>query len=582
MSAFVLIVGDGDAEVARRIAQREEERAPHGTSAWSEADAAFGHAALMLSNGARSTQVAARNGITVLADARIDDSGATSDADAILQAYERWGADAAEHLTGDFAFAVYDGAQRTLTCSRDFLGIRPLFYAQLGGGFIVASGIDMIRAHPHFRDELVEEAMVRFIAGSHAEVAETTFYRGISRLRPGCTLTWKDGALAVRRYWELDSRRSTSFRSHDEYVDHFLEVFDRAVSDRLRGDSAAILMSGGLDSTSAAATARHVRPGLRIDAYTTNFSTLFTDEEARYAAIAASALGLEHHVFEREREELFSDPSTYTRAEPFEDPLAEVFLTIARQASKRSRVMLGGLGGDTLFRTSNEYFRDLVRRGRFARIAVEVGTYVARRRALPPLALRSWVMERAGRTPWQPEFPDWLRPEIVSRFGLREEFERSLLPAAAHERRPEAARYVFDPFWNRYFETWDPGETRIPIECTHPILDRRVVETLFSYPPMPWFGDKYLMRAAMRGRLPDPVRLRRKTLLTGDPLKLALEPGRARWSGLIESVPMLREWVDEPKLLAAIERGNDLRAVLPLTLARWWQARAIAGRERKL
>lgn len=578
MSAFVVIVGNGDAAIARSIVEREEERAPDGIRAWSEPEVAFGHATLALSGGLRSTQVLTRNGITVVADARIDDAETTSDADAIMQAYDRWGADAPAHLTGDFAFAVYDSAHRRLVCARDFLGIRPLFYAELDHLFVVASSIDMIRAHPRFREELLEESMVRYLAGSYADVPETTFYRGIRRLRPGSVLLLENGARSVRRSWELDRGRSVTFRRHDDYVDHFLEVFDRAVADRLRGPSAAVLMSGGLDSTSVAATARHVRPELKIDAYTTNFSSLFRDDEASYATVAARALRLEHHVVKREREELFANASTYTRAEPFEDPLADVFLTIAQRASRHARVLLDGLGGDTLFRTSSDYFRDLVRRGRLVRITTEVAAFFVRRGTLPPLALRSWIREAFGRREHQAEFPEWMRPDVARRFGLRDDFERSLHRAASHPRRPEAARYVFDPFWSRYFETWDPSETRLPIECTHPILDRRVVETLFSYPPMPWFADKYLLRAAMHDRLPDSLRLRRKTLLAGDPLHLAVEHGMRTHEALIESMPILRDWIDVPKLLVALERGSDLRAVLPLTLAKWWQARAIAAR----
>ena len=52
-----------------------------------------------------------------------------SDAELILHSYSVWGEDCADHLLGDFAFALWDASRGRLFCVRDHLGIKPFFYS---------------------------------------------------------------------------------------------------------------------------------------------------------------------------------------------------------------------------------------------------------------------------------------------------------------------------------------------------------------------------------------------------------------------------------------------------------------------
>ena len=183
-----------------------------------------------------------------------------------------------------------------------------------------------------------------------------------------------------------------------------------------------------------------------------------------------------------------------------------------------------------------------------------------------------------GAKPSRATFPAWIREDVVRRYSLREQFEAESAVGTFHPVRPEAHRALMQPFWQRLFETWDPSETGIPIRIVYPLFDRRLVELLFAFPPMPWFADKYLLREAMKGRLPDDVRRRPKTPLAGDPLRIVMRRSTADLRAVLEAAPEMTDLIDSGKLLGYLETdqgdgSSDLLAAFPFCLAKWWSGR---------
>lgn len=522
-----------------------------------------------------SPQPEMRGPFTLLSDARIDEGGS------ILDAYETWSEACVDHLAGDFSFAIWDATRGRLFCARDFMGIRQLYYARTANAFIVASAIGPILRHPEVSGALEESSMAKFLIGGTNEFPVDTFYPQIKRLPPAHTLTWDGERLDVRRYWSLPLDGAIRYRDRRDYVAHFREVFDRAVADRLRGtNSAAAMMSGGLDSTAVSVTAQR-NLAAPLHAYTASFATMLRDDEASWAARVAEANGMIHRVFARDACALFEDASSYSRAEPFEDPLASVFLDLVRDAAQHAPVMFAGEGGDVLFYTSHGHFPGLLRHGRLLQFGSDIASYAWRNHQLPPLNLRAEVKKWFGATPARAVFPPWIRDDVARRFSLRAQFESESDIGELHPVRPEAHRALMQPFWQRLFETWDPGETGIPIRIVYPFFDRRLVELLFAFPPMPWFARKYLLREAMKGRLPEDVRRRPKTPMAGDPLRIVMRRSTAELRSVLDAVPEMAHFIDASKLLGYLDAdqgdgGSDLLAAFPFCLAKWWSARKSA------
>ncbi len=148
-----------------------------------------------------------------------------------------------ERLSGDFAFAIWDGPQQRLFCARDQFGVVPFFYATIGKSLIFSNTLNCLRLHPEVSDRLNEGAIADFLLFSmNMDMATTTFFADIQKLPPAHTLIWSEGEVRVRRYWQLpEAVEYLRYQRPEEYVEQFRELFERSVASRLRTNSAGTI-----------------------------------------------------------------------------------------------------------------------------------------------------------------------------------------------------------------------------------------------------------------------------------------------------------------------------------------------------
>ncbi|HYI12185.1 MAG TPA: asparagine synthase-related protein [Thermoanaerobaculia bacterium] len=471
-------------------------------------------------------------------DVRLD-----GDSPGILEGYERYGDALTEHLIGDFSFALWDGPRRRLLLVRDHFARRPLFYAQHHGALHATNDLPTLLAIPGLAGPLDEHALADFLLfGRNLHAGRTTF-ANIRRVPAAHHLIATTEGVSIQRYWSIPWRDQPRRIQPIEAQAEFRDVFSRAVRDRVRDrDRVVLSLSGGLDSNAVAATlAQLLKKGevaTDVRALTTVWRTEFHDTEADHAAAAAKAYGFPHEFHVADGCEPFArwDDPRVRGLEPTDEPCSAAFFDFIRHAVAHAPVILTGEGGDPLLYNSHEHFFRLLTRFRLLRFAREAGGYLLARGRLPPLNLRSQLRRALGRPPQLPEYPAWIDPELERRLGLRERWLQVLAPSGPrlHAYRNEAARILDNPAWSRGFEATDPGSTGQPLEWRSPFFDVRVVEFLFSLPPMPHFADKELVRESMRGWMPEIVRRRPKTPLPHDPSARAFGRFRERWMQGVE------------------------------------------------
>jgi asparagine synthase (glutamine-hydrolysing) len=393
-----------------------------------------------------------------------------------------------------------------------------------------------------------------FLIWESNENPETTFFAGIQRLPAAHTLIWSNGDLRTRRYWDMPIEDEIRYRRESDYADRFVELLDEAVNDRLRTDRVGIFMSGGMDSTTIAATANKLlslkNAPFDLRAYTTVYDRLIPDEERRYSGLAAEYLGIpinytvadDYQLYER-----FDEPES-RRPEPGNCPLTAMTVDQYRRMASHTRVTLTGQGGDFVLRGSFSYLINLFKSLRFGQALMEVGGYILKHRGLPQIGFRTRVRRWLKRPPWEPSYPAWLNRDFEARLNLPERWNQLLAERPhVHPRRPEAYRLLTASIWTKLFEGYDPEMTNFPIETRHPLFDLRLLSYLMALPTLPVCVNKRLMRVAMQGLLPEETLRRPKTPLAADPTPDQLKNcGRRLWQSFAP-VKTLSQYVDLPK-----------------------------------
>lgn len=277
-----------------------------------------------------------------------------SDTETILHAYEEWGERCVDHLSGMFAFAIWDRREQTLFVARDRLGIKPLFFAEHDGVFYCASEMKAILGAPHFPRDIDQAAMGCYFSLSYIP-APLTIYTKIRKLLPGHSLTWKNGQVTLRQYWDLEFRPDYS-KSESYFTDRFMELFRKAVDSHLISEvPLGAFLSGGVDSSLAVAL---MRPQGPINTFTIGFGGNaggYLDERG-YARAMACRYGTNHREYEVvPKMDGLLDAIVQAFDEPFADDSTIPSYYVCKTARENVTVALSGLGGDELFAGYERY-----------------------------------------------------------------------------------------------------------------------------------------------------------------------------------------------------------------------------------
>src|SRR5205823_7004481 len=152
-----------------------------------------------------------------------------------------------------FGFAVWDARRRRLFLARDRLGIKPLYYTQIGQQLMFGSEIKTILQHPDVPVRTNLEALGNFLSLKYVPAPQTMF-EGILALPPGFTLTCDAEGVVVRPYWDLSFRGPERRLSEAAYAEQLEALLRDAVREHLMSDVPfGAFLSGGVDSSTIVA-----------------------------------------------------------------------------------------------------------------------------------------------------------------------------------------------------------------------------------------------------------------------------------------------------------------------------------------
>ena len=406
-----------------------------------------------------------------------------TDTEIIVHAYEQWGTDCVKHFNGMFAFCLYDG--KKLFLARDRIGEKPLFYLRRGDKFYFASEIKAILTQVETQPDIRPDFW--FYDGT---VEDRTLFKGIKQLPPAHRMIFDGKKIQIDRYWEISEKITNHKESY--YIEKLRWLLEDSVKLRLISDvPVGLFLSGGLDSAIIGCLAKPER------VYTCNFPLGEKYDELKYAKIVAKRMGAKMTIVRPTAQDFreFFPKVIWNLEQPIATASTIAEYLLAREATKKVKVILGGQGADEIFAG---YMR-------YVLINLE---------------------NQLGNTPGIRNYRDLMRFFWTDKMfhDPADRYYDLIRRTPAHDapqlRRIKSSFGKFSTVLNQVGYTDmvlslphlltmnDRSASAFGLENRCPFLDHRIVEFAFNLPPemkIREFRTKYILRQAVRGIVPDEV-----------------------------------------------------------------------------
>ena len=549
----------------------------------------------------------------LVADVRIDNrpdllreldlraSEPVADSSLLALAWQRWQADCLHHITGVFAFAVWNAARQELFACRDHTGERPLFYHRGKDFFAFASMPRGILPLPGADRGIDEDTLLSALTLARYSPA-ASFFKGIERVPPGHQLRVTRRKVELTAYWRPFEAPAPAFKRDEEYAEAFLEIFDAATEARLRSTGKiGSQLSAGLDSSSVTASAatQLAARGQRLTAFTAvprpgflgkGFPGRMPDEGPGARDVARLYPNIDHVLLDSAGVDLVGTIKRMSDAacEPIQNSINGLWLAAILEAARERSIntlLIGMRGNLTLSHSGIEALGLMLRRGRWLTLARTVHSF--HKNGFVSLR-NSAAAASAG-----------LLPDGLFRWLHRaQEFDLSYSPVNQNLAETQRLRekMLEEFFKNRFdtredrlhlfqiydFDTYAAAYQAIHgIDVRDPCADRRVVDFCFSLPSEQYVAPagslgpvpRSLVRRSMNHRLPPSTLLRTIRGQQGADWYLSLNdalpslkpelllneqsPGAARLLDLPRMRTLLETWPDD---LAQLTNPESMQA----------------------
>ncbi len=537
----------------RAMADAQAHRGPDGSGVWTAQGVGLGHRRLSIIDlGGGAQPMASTDGQIVVTyngeiynfrDVRreLEAKGAVfvtnSDTEVLIHGWRAWGPALLTRLNGMFAFALYDGGNKSLLLARDRLGVKPLHYTRLTDGSVAfASELKGLLANPVVRREVNPQAIEDYFAFGYVP-DDSCMVAGVEKLPAGSYLLLKRGAAIPRPviWWDVDfSQRASGSRM--TLVAEMKGRLRAAVTSRMVADvPLGAFLSGGVDSSAVVA--------LMAEASTQPVQTCSIGfdradhDETRYAQIVADKFATDHRTRIVASDDFVAIDTLVTAFdEPFADASALPTWRVCQLARETVTVALSGDGADEVFagyrrykfQAAEERVRAMMptnfRRSLFGTLAA---TYPKADWAPRMFRAKSTFEALArdgdeayalsvgvtGPTMRASLFSDALKREIQGH-RAEDRYVAAMRNAPAREHL-DRAQYADLKIWlpGDILTKVDRTSMAVSLEAREPLLDHRLVEFGARLPvSMRLRGGtgKWLMKKALRGTLPDEILYRKK------------------------------------------------------------------------
>ena len=431
-----------------------------------------------------------------------------SDTEVLLISYMEWGPDCVRRLNGIFAFAIWDDANQSLFMARDRLGVKPLFYTQRGTGFLFASELKALLAHPAVPPRLDTEGLAEIFVLGPARTPGHGVFSGVNELRPGHSLIYNRKGINLTRYWTLESK------PHEDNlattINKVRELFEDTIQRQLVADvPICTLLSGGLDSSAITAfAAKHFKETGRgpLRTFSVDYdgndryfqpNSFQPNSDTPWVQQVSQYLGTIHRSITIDTDQLVESliPALLARDLPGMADVDSSLYLFCCEVKKESTVALSGECADEIFGGYPWFHNTSMTSGTFPWVR--------------------FLEERMNL--FSPDLVKQIKPNeyLTKRYLETLEEVPALAGEDPQEHRLRELFYLnFQWFMATLLDRKDRMSMATGLEVRVPFCDHRLVEYAWNIPwAMKIFGgmEKGILRKALEGILPESVLQRRKS-----------------------------------------------------------------------
>lgn len=476
-----------------------------------------------------------------------------SDSEMILHLYPRLGLDATlPHLRGEFAFALFDKDEDRLMLVRDRFGIKPLYWTEIEGGLVFGSELKVLFAHPAVSREF--DSQGTFHQLMQTIVPGSTAFKGINQVKPGYVLDVKrrDGRLHIteKKYWDMpfpqEQDRPADY-DENEWIEAVRSQLLEAVQLRLEADvPVGCYLSGGIDSCSILGLAAAARQN-PVKAFTIGFDNKDYDESHIATEMAQSA-NADQDIMMLDASHLYDNfvETLWHTERTIYNTLGVAKMLMSRHVRDvHYKVVLTGEGSDELFGGYPAFRRDMFlhgldhlapqERSEWEKLLAEQNKLFKGAMLAEDEVRNAALEQRVGFTPscLQPWLASATRVPGILNADLQQQL-RDYDPGAAiaaqlddaylSGRHPlDKAQYVWiKTMLEGQILTWggDRVDMANSMEARPAFLDHHLAELAAMLPPslrIKGKTEKYVLREAMKGLLPEVLYKREKFAFMAPP-----------------------------------------------------------------
>ncbi|QNA84447.1 asparagine synthase [Sphingomonas sp. So64.6b] len=512
---------------------------------------------------------------------------ARSAAQLVLAAHAAWGDALCDHVIGDYALAVWNGATRRMMLAVDPGAFRPLFYWLGAGQMLFATEQRGLWADPEVPKEVDERQMAHWLAMMPRD-PDRSFFVDICNVPPGHRVVWEGGKARSERWWQPETLPILKLKTDQDYEEVLRATLDQAVRCRIGADEKiGVQLSGGLDSTAVTAMAARAldEQGRGLTAFTAapakpvqiETRNRFSDEWTHAAALAAMYPNIEHVRIANDEMPVLEAVEGREGGQdwPILNASNTVWVDGIDRAARDRRIdvmLIGAMGNFTISHDGMAAFGQQLRQGRLL-TALETGMAMRRNGGQRWLNLLNHAAAAL--------LPNAALRRLRSFAGKRDMglFDYSIASRAfLNETGTEDdARAVAGNLYNlaggdsrklrllalarsshRGQQYWS-SRRLYGLDVRDPTGDRRLIELALMIPDEKWMRDgvpRALLRHAMAGLVPDLILNERRRGLQGADWQLGFEealPGLKAELGRLRHSPLAARALDLDRMEKLLE-----------------------------